>query len=119
LIFGEVADAIEHTSGSKPDTEYDFNSLPADTLAQWRRGLIGRLHNLNSAILDLAWHCAVCCTTPQTQPRPSPNHVVQRRRRSHPRCETFLFGGTWRATGDHLPHDSSTRVATAAVHVRS
>lgn len=53
LIFGEAADAMEHTGSSEPDSEYYFDSLPADTLAQWRRrGPISRLHNLNATVLN-------------------------------------------------------------------
>ena len=53
LIFGKAADAMEHASRSEPDTEFDFDSPHADTLARWRkRGPTGRLHNLNAAILN-------------------------------------------------------------------
>lgn len=57
LIFGKAADAMEHIGSSEPDSEYDFDSLPADKLMQWRRrGPIGRLHNLNAAVLNSPQH---------------------------------------------------------------
>lgn len=53
LIFGEAADAMEIGGGDEMESESDIDPLRADRLAQWRRrGPIGRLHNLNSAILN-------------------------------------------------------------------
>ena len=52
LIFGEAAEAVEAFGGGEPDSDDDSETASADLLIQWRRcGPIGRLHNLNAAIL--------------------------------------------------------------------
>ncbi|KAJ3499546.1 hypothetical protein NLG97_g234 [Lecanicillium saksenae] len=52
LLFGEAADAMESIGSGELDCDYDSESSSAYLLTQWRRsGPIGRLHNLNAAIL--------------------------------------------------------------------
>jgi len=53
LLFGEAADAIESTGNGDLDCDDDAEDALADPLTRWRRsGPIGRLHNLNAAILQ-------------------------------------------------------------------
>ena len=53
LLFGEAADAIESTGNGDLDCDDDAEDALADPLTRWRRsGPIGRLHNLNTAILQ-------------------------------------------------------------------
>ena len=52
LIFAEAAEAIESIGGGELEGDDDSEIVSADPLMQWRRsGPIGRLHNLNAAIL--------------------------------------------------------------------
>jgi hypothetical protein len=57
LMFGEAANAMEHASDNEQDSEDHGDARLVNKLIQWRRrGPVGRLHNLNAAILNSSQH---------------------------------------------------------------